>query len=100
MIGDFINGSTARAIHVLAIFYSESGGDHDVYYVFSLLPTKEEKIMATVGGIPPGMYNISVFIVENNGLPFNRSATTPRNVSVTDGGHGKLSVGNSHNLCL
>ena len=53
--------------------------------------------MATISGIPPGMYNVSVFVLENNGLPFNRSATTPRNVSVTDGGHGKLSVGNSHN---
>lgn len=85
MIGDFINGSTART--VLAVVYTNSGSD--VYYMFSSMFSEEEKIMATISGIPPGMYNVSVFVVEDNGLPFNRSATTPQNVSVTDGGGGR-----------
>ena len=85
VIGDFINRSTARTL--LAVVYTNSGSD--VYYMFSPMFNEEEKIMATISGISPGMYNVSVFAVEDNGLPFNRSATTPRNVSVTDGGGGR-----------
>ena len=85
VIGDFINGSTARTL--LAVIYTNSGSD--VYYMFSPMFSEEEKIIATISGIPSGMYNVSVFVVEDNRLPFNRSATTPRNVSVTDGGGGR-----------
>ena len=79
--GSFINGSTATAI--LVIVYSDS----DVYYIFSS-PSEEE---TNVRGLPSGLYNVSVFVVEENGLPFNRSATTPRSVSVMEGEHGEQS---------
>ena len=88
LTGNFINGLAARAI--LAVVYSDSLSDSNVYYMFSPLSIKEEKLITNVSGLPSGMYSVSVFVVEDNGLPFNRSAATPRNVSVIDEGHGKL----------
>ena len=85
MTGNFVNGSTARGI--LVIIYSASLSD--IYYMFSPPFREEEKVTATVRGLLSGLYNVSVFVVEDSGLPFNRSATTPRNVSVIDGGHGE-----------
>ena len=89
MTGNFVNGSTARAI--LAIVYSDSGSD--VYYTISLPSSEEEKLSANISGLPSGLYNVPVFVVTDDGLPFLRSATTPRSVSVTEGVRGKqLSV--------
>ena len=78
--GDFINGSSA--IGILSIVYSPNN-DSNIYYHF----TSHSDIMhmTTVSGLPGGCYKISVFVVEDSGLPFNRSATTPRNVSVCEG---------------
>ena len=39
--------------------------------------------------LPDDQYNVSVFVVEESGLPFNRSATRPRNVSVLEGETGR-----------
>lgn len=84
--GNFINGSTATAM--LVIVYSDRLSD--VYYMFSPSSSKQEKVMTIVTGLSSGLYNVSIFVVKENGLPFNRSATTPRSVSVTEGGRGKL----------
>ena len=86
MTGNFVNSSTARAI--FAIVYSDSGSD--VYYTISLPSSDEEKLSASISGLPSGLYNVSVFVVADDGLPFPRSATTPRSVSVMEGAHGKL----------
>lgn len=84
--GNFISDSIAKAI--LAIVYSDSCSG--VHYIFSSLSIEEEKLTAAVSGLPSGMYNVSVFVVEDNGLPFNRSAITPRNITIIDGGRGEL----------
>ena len=82
--GNFIPGSRTNVI--LAIIYSETLGD--VHYMFSS-QSVEDKIVANVRGLPHGVFNVSVFAVEDNGLPFNRSATTPRSVSVLGGTQGE-----------
>ena len=39
----------------------------------------------TMTNLPSGQYyKVSVFVVEGNGLPYNRSAITPRNLSLTE----------------
>ena len=38
----------------------------------------------TMTNLPNGQYEVSVFVVEGNGLPFSRSTTTPRNVSLIE----------------
>ena len=60
--GNFIPGSAANAI--LVIIYSETL--RDVYYMFSS-QSVQEKIMASVGGLPCGLYNVSIFVVEDSG---------------------------------
>ena len=81
--GNFINGSTASV--VLVIVYSDSRSS-DVYYMFSPPSNEEKKLMTRVSGLPSGLSNVSVFVVEENGLPFERSATTPRNILIREGG--------------
>jgi hypothetical protein len=79
--GDLINGSSANSI--LAIIYS-TDNRNDVYYKISSPSTTEEKLVTNISGLPSGPYNVSVFVLEKNGLPFSRSATTPRSVLVRD----------------
>ena len=81
MTGDFISGSLA--IGVLVIIYSPND-DSNIHYRFISRQT-DSALVTTVSGLPGGYYKASVFVVENRGLPFNRSATAPRNVSVCEG---------------
>ena len=87
--GYFINNSAANAIFVI-VYSNSCKDDSNVYYMFSP-HSIEEKLVTNVRGLPSGQYNVSVFVVEENGLPFNRSATTPRNVSVVSGQSGEQS---------
>ena len=77
--GDFIDSSSATS--VLAIIYS-ADSRNNIYYVISPLSTEEETLMTNISGLPSGQYNVSVFVLEENDLPFNRSASTPRSVLV------------------
>ena len=46
-------------------------------------------MQAVIAGLPDDRYNVSVFIVEESGLPFSRAASTPQSVQVN--GSRKLS---------
>ena len=86
--GDFINGSSAR--DVLIIIYSDSRGD--VYCILRFPTNAQDKLTTAVSGLPSGLYIVSVFVVADNGLPFNNSATTLKIVSVRERGEcGKQS---------
>ena len=81
--GDFINGSSSTS--VLVIVYSLTTDNHNgVYYTISSLFTEGETLVTNIGGLASGPYNVSVFVLEENGLPFNRSASTPRSVLVKE----------------
>ena len=75
MTGDFIEGSTATGFLVILSYHSNDSN-------FRYHQGRREVI---VQGLPHGEYGISVFAVEEDGLPFVRAATTSREVSVTDG---------------
>ena len=79
--GDFIRGSLA--IGVLVIIYSPNN-DSNIHYRF-ISRQSDTTPLSTVSGLPGGRYKASVFVVQDRGLPFNRSATAPRNVSVCEG---------------
>ena len=86
--GDFISGSLTNVI--LVIIYSENLGDVHVHYMFSSQSVEEVNMTKlNVRGLPRGLFNVSVFVVEDNGLPFNRSVTTPKSVPILDGNSGK-----------
>ena len=74
--GDFTTSS--EAIGVLIITYSLNN-DSDIHYTFVPRPINGQK---SVIGLSSDQYNVSVFVIEGNGLPFNRSASRPRIVYV------------------
>ena len=82
MTGDFIDGSTATGL--LIIIYSLTN-DSDVHYIYiargSMLQ-QSKSVDMNVTGLAGGEYSISVFVVEENGLPFERVATSPKLVAV------------------
>ena len=82
MTGDFITGSSA--IGLLSIVYSPNN-DYKIQYQFISRSDIISANTVSLSGFPCGHYKVSVFVVEANGLPFNRSATVPRNVSVCEG---------------
>ena len=74
--GNFIDGSTATGVLVIVI------GDSEVIY-HNASRDGTDKIKETfITGLAGGEYSISVFVVEENGLPFERVATSPKLVAV------------------
>ena len=78
MTGDFINGSTATGL--LIIIYSLTN-DSNVHYITGG-STLQKSVDMNVPGLAGGEYGTSVFAVEENGLPFERVATSPKLVAV------------------
>ena len=70
--GDFIDGSTATG--VLVIVYSLTD-DSDIHYVSK---SPEQNIKASVTGLTGSWYGVSVFVLEENRLPFSRTAASPK----------------------
>ena len=79
MTGDFINGS--KATGVLAIVLSTS----KVLYHLVQRERSGLHVDGTIENVIDGDHVVSVFVVENNGLPLNRTASTPKFVSVMHG---------------
>ena len=73
MTGDVLQGSTTTGLLVAV-----NNDYHHLYYQGS----KE----VIVQNLPPGEYSVSVFAIEEDGLPFERAATRTRQVTVTAGG--------------
>ena len=79
--GDFVERSTATGI--LAVVYTLT--ESDIYYLFVPHFFGRQKASAIFECIPSGTYNISLFSVEESGLPFNRAATNVRTLSIDQG---------------
>ena len=80
MTGDFIDGSTATGL--LIIIYSLTNYSH-VHYIAEDYESQQRKSTdMNVTGLAGGEYSISVFVVEENGRPFERVATSPKLVAV------------------
>ena len=77
--GEFINGSTA--IGILAIVYSLNN-ESDIHYYYASRLLGQRQVSATFGGISNGPKSVSLFVIESNGLPFNRTATKVRRVII------------------
>ncbi len=77
--GGLIHGF--NAIGALVIVYSSTR----VYYSFSTSPS-QYNVVANIPGLSRGHYQVSVFVVEEGGLPFNRSAIVPQNITIDQEG--------------
>ena len=79
MTGQFISGSSATSVFIIVYSRNNDSNTHYQFMSHSCVP------MTTVNGLPGGQYEVSVFIVDVNGLPFHRSAISPRNMSILEG---------------
>ena len=77
--GCLIHGS--NGVGALVIVYSS----RRVYHSFST-PPNQCVIVAKVSGLVRGHYQVSLFMVEEGGLPFNRSAIVPQNITIDQEG--------------
>ena len=81
MIGEFIQASTAIGILIATVVTSE------INFHFLLQERDQLKFNfdGRVSNVEGGQHYISMFIVEENGLPFSRTAITPQVVVVVKG---------------
>ena len=70
--GNFIDRSTA--IGLLVIVYSLTN-DSDVHYLSGRVHS--QMIEANMSGLTDSQYNVSIFVIEENGLPLSRVAALP-----------------------
>ena len=76
MTGSFTDDSTATGVLVIVI------GDSEVIYHKASRDGTDKIKETLITGLAGGEYSISVFVVEENGLPFERVATSPKLVAV------------------
>ena len=75
VIGRFVDHSPSTGILVIV------SGDSDTrYHMSSRCGSGSHEV--TVSGLAGGEYTVSVFVVEENGLPFERAAIIPEHLSV------------------
>jgi hypothetical protein len=87
--GDFIPDSSA--IGILIVAYS---ADSDTNIDYNFIHRSSIHTTTSMSSLPSGQYEVSVFVMEGNGLPFNKSATAPRNVSLVEGSLHDLIIHN------
>ena len=76
---DIINGSMSKGILVIAYSLTDETNTH--YNLTTFLPD-QVRVNTMLMGLPAGQYQLSLFVVEESGLPFSRAAATPRAVQV------------------
>ena len=66
----------------MLIYSLELEDDSNVHYLVVLRTAGERNISATLGGISAGPYYVSVFTIEDDGLPFSTIVTEVRRIVV------------------
>lgn len=77
MTGKYIDGSVVKGVLVVAIDQK-----YNARYHICHRNDNEMELQDTISDLSRGNYTVSVFVVEENGLPFNRTATIPRSVTI------------------
>ena len=79
MTGTFIPGSTATGVLVVALTNFKIN--------FHLLERESSQVGldSTISNVAEGQHHISVFVMEENGLPVRGIATLPERVMVVEG---------------
>ena len=80
--GDFINESTATGVLTVSVDFSTS----EIFYHL-IKRGSEQQFSDTIQGVVGGEHSISFFVVEKSGLPFSRTASMPKVVTVKNGKH-------------
>ena len=51
-----------------------------MYYNFVPHEAEHLRVYDVGTGLPDGQYQVSIYVIEESGLPFNRTAATPKSV--------------------
>jgi hypothetical protein len=78
--GDFIQGLTAIGVLIISI----NSTNNTQYHVYHRNGSNVQ-VEGTISGLASGDHRVSVFVLEQSGYPFNRTATTPKPVFVMNG---------------
>ena len=104
--GEFIDtelppNETARGFIAIA-YNTESNTTDDMEHLYGKASRagREQHAEAMISGLSRNNYRVSVFILERNGLPLNKSAATAREVSNIMPLTGKINVGLILTTCL
>ena len=76
--GDILLESTS--IGILVIVYSPTNEDSVHYHCIQHADVQQPGVYPVVMGLPPDRYEVVIFVVEEDGRPFCRAASTPRDV--------------------
>ena len=92
VFGDFVTGTSAAG--ALVIIYSN---ELTRYHV---APRGDNgRLNTTVSNLPSGAYKVSVFTIEQNGVPFERVVKRPMSIDVAgEDSSGKTKPPHSHDL--
>ena len=74
--GSFTNDPRATGVLVIV------SRDSEVIYHKATREDSDKIIETVISGLAGGEYSVSVFVLEDNGLPFGRVATLPQPVAV------------------
>jgi hypothetical protein len=80
--GDFIQGSTAIGVLIITININDT---NDTHYHLCHRNGNNVQVEDTISGLAGGDHGVSMFVLEQSGYPFIRTATTPKFVDVTNG---------------
>ena len=95
MTGDFINGSTATGVLAMFVDFSTS----EIFYHLIKRGNNKQQFDGTIQGVVGGEHSISFFVVEESGLPFSRTASMPKVVTVESSKYNALIVKTQIALC-
>ena len=78
MTGYFIEGSTATGVLIAILTTADIN--------FNSITREQDQLHleGTISNVGGGDHNVSMFVMEEDGLPFSRTATIPQVVSVVD----------------
>lgn len=81
VFGDFVNTTRAPSIGFIAMVYTDSDDDANFYYGIRARFSDELNANVTISCLSEYTYRVSVFSLQENGLPFNRSVDTASSIS-------------------
>ena len=82
--GDFIANSTA--IGMLVIVYSYQN-ETDIHYAEARLSSESQQAVVTFKGLSGNTYQVSGFVMDESGLPFNRAANSSTIIHIDEGSY-------------
>ena len=87
MTGYFIQGSSAIGVLIITI-NSSNGTQYHLYHRNG----NNIQVEDTISGLAGGHHRVSAFVLEQDGYPFNRTATTPKSLFVINGKYKPVST--------